>query len=59
MWPKLIQVNKTDVFILGGNNSAPGTDRWGAFEPKARNKMLKLNLQSMTIYKMKNMPNGK
>ena len=44
MWPKLIQVNKTDVFILGGNNSAPETDRSRAFEPKARNKMLKLNL---------------
>jgi hypothetical protein len=25
MWPKVIQVNKTDVYIIGGNNTTPTT----------------------------------
>ena len=25
MWPKIIQVNKEDVFVIGGNNTSPAT----------------------------------
>jgi len=25
MWPKIVQVNKTDVFIIGGNNTTVTT----------------------------------
>lgn len=26
MWPKVIQTNGTDVYIIGGNDSTPNTD---------------------------------
>jgi len=57
MWPKMIQVNKTDVYILGGNNTSP--ELQNNPNQKTRRKVFKLNLQTLEVHKMKSMTVGK
>ena len=53
MWPKLIQVNKTDVFIIGGNNE----NKWiGYGRPIYKKQVFKFNLKTLSVQKMKSMP---
>lgn len=56
MWPKLIQVNKTDVFIIGGNNE----NQWiGYGRPIYKKQVFKFNLKTLSVQKMKSMPKRK
>jgi hypothetical protein len=45
MWPKIVQVNKTDIYLLGGNNTTIATQMTNAYEVLAHNFKIDLDPQ--------------
>ena len=47
MWPKIVQVNGSDVYIIGGNDTTPKTQ--DAVFQKTRTTTVKVDIKSMKV----------
>lgn len=57
MWPKIVQVNKSDIYIISGNDTTPKTQN--SRLQKSRTSVYKLDLSTWQVHPRKDLNQGR